>query len=235
VFRGRDMHLFLTKRLLASKTPQLIVLEVNEHEPPYGHLLMPYVASASDMFCCRFWADLNFSQMFLLFLKEQLYGTLSMLWPPAPLSAGPPHASEYGWDPIDRTWDAQTPHNPSLGDRLENLVGGGPRAAAYKLASSFGNQTVRQIVDLAHSSHVKIIFLYLPEYNYAADPRPENIRFYNDMGPVLVPPQNVVANRLNWGDFAHLNKNGAVKLVPHLSAAIADYLVGVHGAFPTKE
>jgi hypothetical protein len=235
VWRGRDMHLLLTKQLLANKAPQLIVLEINEHEPPYGHLLMPYVASASDMFCCRFWAELNFSQMFLLFLKEQFYGTLSMLWSPAPLSAGTPRALQYGWDPTDQTWDAETAHNMSLGDRLEKLMGSSTRAATYKLVSSFGDEIVRQIVDLAHSRHVKIVFLYLPEYIYAADPRPENIRFYHDMGPVLVPPQSVVANRTNWGDFAHLNRSGALELVPHLSAAIADYLVGVHDALPLKE
>jgi hypothetical protein len=230
IFMGRDMHLFLTKQLLANKMPQLIVLEINDHEPPYGHPLMPYVASASDMFCCRFWTDLNFPKMFLLFLKEQFYGSLSMLWPSAALSTGALRAREYGWDPVDRTWDARLPQNPSLGDRLENLVGSGPRAAAYKVVSSFGDQTVRQIVDLARSSHVKILFLYLPEYRYAADLRPENIRFYNDMGPVLIPPRNMVADKLSWWDYAHLNRNGALKLVPYLSAAMADQLViGLRG------
>jgi hypothetical protein len=224
ILTGRDLHLFLTKKLLASKAPQLIVLEINEHEPPFGHPLMPYVASASDMFCCRFWVDLNFPKMYLLFLKEQLYGSLSMIWPSAPPSTSVPHLWEYGWDPVDRTWDAGAPKNPSLGDRLENLVGSVPRAAAYDLTSSFGNQTVRQIVDLAHSNHVKIVFLYLPAYIYAAHPSPENIRFFNELGPVLLPPPNVVANRLDWWDFAHLNRNGALKLVPDLSAAIADYL-----------
>jgi hypothetical protein len=218
------MHLFLTKQLLANKMPQLIVLEINEHEPPYGHPLMPYVASASDMFCCRFWVDFNFPKIFLLFLKEQLYGSLSIIWPSAAPSSSAPRPWQYGWDPVDRTWNAEMPQNTSLGDRLENLMGSGPRAAAYSLVSNFGDRTVRHIVDLARSSDVKIIFLYLPEYIYAADPTPENIRFYNNMGPVLIPPRNVVVDRLNWWNFAHMNRNGALKLVPHLSEAITDGL-----------
>jgi hypothetical protein len=221
IWMGRDMHLFLTRELLASKAPKLIVLEINEHEPPYGHPLMPYIASTSDMFCCRFWVDLNFPKMFLLFLKEQFHGVISIIWPSPTPALNPPQAWDYGWLPADRILEPEEPKNPSLGDRLENLLGSGPRATAYKLVSSFGDQTVRQIVELAHSKQVKVIFLYLPEYIYAGNPEADNIRFYSDMSPVLFPPRSVVANRLNWYNFAHLNTTGALKLVPDLSAAIA--------------
>jgi hypothetical protein len=220
---GRDMHLFLIRQLLANKAPKLIVLEINEHESPYGHELMPYIASASDMFCCHFWVEFNFPKMFLLFLKEQLYGVISILWPSATLAVDQPQAWDYGWQPIDRIWNPEKPKKPSLGDRLENLLGGGFRAAAYKRVSSYGDDTVSQIVKLAHSEHVEIIFLYLPEYIYAANPEADNIRFYSDMAPVVFPPQNVVANRLNWHDSSHLNRTGALKLVPDLSAAIVAY------------
>jgi hypothetical protein len=79
-------------------------------------------------------------------------------------------------------------------------------------------------VQLVHSEYVQVIFLYLPAYLYAANPEADNIRFHSDIAPVLFPPQSVVANRLNWVDFAHLNRTGALKLVPDLSAAIAAYL-----------
>jgi hypothetical protein len=221
---GRDMHLFLIRQLLANKAPKLIVLEINEHEPPYGHELMPYIASASDMFCCHFWVDFNFPKIFLLFLKEQLYGVVSILWPSATLAVDQSQTWDYGWQPGDRIWNPEKPKKPSLGDRLENLLGGGSRAAAYKLVSNYGDDTVSQIVKLAHSEHAEIIFLYLPEYIYAANPEADNIRFHSDMAPLLFPPQNVVANRLNWYDSAHLNRTGALKLVPDLCAAIAVYL-----------
>ena len=221
---GRDLHLYLIKELIAKKSPNLIVLEINEHEPPYGHPLMPYVASTGDMFCCEFWTDWNFPKMLLLFLKEQLRGTSSMAWPFGSIHRIPPVVWQYGWVPEDRIWQPEFPHHGSLGDELENLAGSKVRKFANTLVSSFGDHTVEQIASLVRSNHTKIMFLYLPEYIYAAHPDTDNIRFYSDLGPVLLPPQDVVANRLNWHDFAHLNRAGSLELTPAISSAIADYL-----------
>lgn len=224
MWMGRDLHLMLTKQLLANKRPKVIILEINEHEPPYGHPLMPYVASASDMFCCNFWADFNFPKMFLLFLKEQLYGALSSIWAAPASMPGPAKTWEYGWDPIDRAWNPEAAHRHSLGERLEDALGRAPRAAAYRLVSTFGNETVKQIVDVAQSSGVPVVFLYLPEYAFAADPVPDDLAFYNDLGPVVLLPRDIVSNPSSWGDFAHLSRTGSLRLVPYLSATIADYL-----------
>lgn len=121
---------------------------------------------------------------------------------------------------------AGSSHHPSLGNKIENLTGDRVRKVAYKVLSKYGYQTVRQIVELAHLNHVKIAFLYLPEYAYAANPQSEGISFYADLGPVLISLQNVVANRLNWWDFAHLNRVGSRKLVAPVSAAMVEYLTG---------
>ena len=221
---GRDLHLFLTRQLLASKKPQVVVLEINEHEPPYGHPLLPYVATASDMFCCRLLTDLNFPKMYMLFLKEQLYGASSIFGPSAPTAASPSMSWAHGWRPLDHDWNEQVPRNVSLGERIQSLIGSEARGAAYKLSSDFGRQAVRQIVDLLRLNNVRVAFLYLPEYAYAAQPDTENLKFYSDLGPVLVPPADLVADRLNWADFAHLNRGGALQLVPYMSGAIADVL-----------
>lgn len=222
---GRDLHLLLTKELLAHKTPKLIVLEINEHEPPYGHPLMPYIASASGMLCCEFWTELNFPKMFLLFLKEQLRGSLSLMWPSTADAANLCPAWDFGWLPVDRIWQPEVAHNVSLGDKLEAHMGNEVRSAGYRLLDRFGDQTVRQIADLAHLNHAKIMFFYLPEYRYAADLGSGSVDYYKHLGPVLVPPQDLVANRLNWWDFAHLNRTGSVALVPTLRAALASYLM----------
>lgn len=223
MWMGRDLHLMLVKQLLAHKKPKMIILEINEHEPPYGHPLMPYVALASDMFCCSFWADFNFPKMYLLFLKEQLYGGLAGIWPAANAKPAPTRTWQYGWDPIDRTWNPDVRHRRSLGDRLEDAVGRGPREAAYRLVSTYGNQTVKQIVETARANGVPVVFLYLPEYAFAADPAPDSLALYNDLGPILLPPPEIVRDSSNWGDFAHLNRAGSLKIVPYLSTAIADY------------
>jgi len=221
---GRDMHLFLTRKLLAFKKPRLVVVEINEHEPPYGHPMLPYVASASDMFCCRFLTDMNFPKMYMLFLKEQLYGALSAARPSA-AAASLSKSWTYGWSPLDRDWDGNMPQERSLGERIQGLIGSKAREAAYKLTSDFGKQAVHQIADLLRANDVRVAFLYLPEYAFASGAESENLQFYGNLGPVLVPPAALVADRRNWADFAHLNRDGALQLVPYMSRAIADLLL----------
>ena len=107
MWMGRDLQLFLVKRLSEHKKPKLIIVEIGEHESPYGHPLMPYVGSTSDMFCCAFWADFNFPRMALLFLKEQICGLFfgehrdSQSW-------------QYGWLPVDKIWNGLTSCSPPL-------------------------------------------------------------------------------------------------------------------------
>jgi hypothetical protein len=226
MWMGRDLHLFLIRELLARKTPKLIVLELNEHEPPYGHPLLPYVAAASDMFCCHFWFDLDFPKMFLLFLKEQTRGVVSILWRPDVTAVSASKSWDFGWDPVDRVWDSRTPKTPSLGDRFERLLGERSKAFAYRLTAAFGDDTVAQIVELARSRHVQILFLYLPEYVYAAYESEDNVSFHEKLAPTIRLPGEVVADPLNWFDVAHLNRAGALKVVPELSAQIAAYLRG---------
>jgi hypothetical protein len=222
---GRDLHLFLTKALLAAKRPRLVVLEINEHEPPYGHPLLPYVATAPDMFCCRFLTEVNFPRMYLLFLKEQLYGALSSFAASSPAATNSPIPWKYGWSPLDYDWAQQKPHELSLGERIETLIGNQARGAAYELTSDFGRQTVRQIVELLKSNNVKVVFLYLPEFAFAAEVENENLRFYGQLAPVIMPPGDLVSNRLNWADSSHLNRAGAVQLVSYMSRRIAAVLV----------
>ena len=118
------------------------MLELNEHEPPYGHPLMPYVASVSDMFCCHFWFELDFPKMFLLFLKEQTSGVVSILWP---LGRAPQEATEtwdYGWEPVDRIWDSGQEKIPGLATGSRSFSGRQFRETGYKLTSTFGDDTV---------------------------------------------------------------------------------------------
>jgi hypothetical protein len=224
MWMGRDLHVLLTKALLEHKKPKLIVLEINEHETPYGHPLTPYVASASDMFCCQFWFDLDFPKSLLLFLKEQEYGLISRIWQSGAAASNPGKDWDFGWRPFDRIWNPNEPKAPSFGDKVSRLLGNSVRDENYNLTSMFGDAAVRQIVKLATDNNVKIVLLYLSEYAVAANPDPDNIRFHEGIAPTIIFPQSVAEDRRNWADFAHFNRSGASKAVPDLSAKIAAFL-----------
>jgi hypothetical protein len=71
IMPGRDLQLMMVRKLIDKKTPRLIILEVDEHEPPYGHALAPYVEELADVFCCKFFLDAHFPASLLMFLKRQ--------------------------------------------------------------------------------------------------------------------------------------------------------------------
>jgi hypothetical protein len=217
---GRDLHLLLTKALIAYKRPKLIVLEINEHEASKGHPYMPYIGAASDLVAAGL--PLNLPQMFLLHLKQQALGIADAVLPgrePLPVL---PRAA-YGWQPIDMVWSGQM-DAPSLGDRLQARFGPQLRARLYRATSHYGDVAVVRIVALAHAHGVRVIFLYLPEYKYAADPDPQLLVHYRRLGPVVVIPRDVALDRADWFDHSHLNVEGTRRLAPTLAAAIAQAL-----------
>jgi hypothetical protein len=214
---GRDLQLMLVKELLARKRPKLIVVEVDDHETPTGHPYLPYVARVSDLVACGI--SSNLPQMFLLFLRQQFRGFLDAVLPGAPPPAPLPRLT-YGYQPVDGIWSGADYGVVSQGDRLEKWVGPWARAAMYRAISHFGDSAVRQIVALAHADGAEVMFLYLPEFRYAARPDPAVIGQYAQLGPVTIMPRDVAADRGDWVDHAHLNEVGGQKMVPLLTGAV---------------
>lgn len=103
-------------------------------------------------------------------------------------------------------------------------MGNSARRIAYKLTSVYGDRTVEEIVSLANSRGIAIAFVYLPEFAYATDPKSDDLQFYADLAPIIVPPQGLTSDHLNWWDSAHLNRTGSLKLVATLRSSITELL-----------
>jgi hypothetical protein len=222
---GRDLQLFLVRQLVAFKRPNILIVEINEHVAPLGHPYLPYVGDASDLVAAG--VPLNFPKMFLLFLKEQMWGVADAVLPGGAKAATSP-SSQYGWLPLSGVWSGDR-GPPSLGDRLEARFGPKTRMWLYQATGYYEDGAARRIVDLAKTHGVRVIFLYLPEYRYAADPDPALLRRYALLAPVVVIPRQVAVDRANWYDHAHLNRVGARRLTPGLTRALAPMLAGIAG------
>ena len=214
---GRDMQLMLAKELFATKQPKLVVLEVDDHESPNGHLYMPYVATAQDLVAPGIaW---NLPQMFLLFLRQQLRGVADAALPGAPPASDLPQVA-YGFRPIDVTWSGSGGPPVSAADNIERFFGHRARKLAERVMAPYGETAVEQIIALAHAHGASVMLLYLPEWKFALDPDPDVIGRYARWSPVFIIPRGVAQDKGNWWNAAHLNRVGATRLTPSLSAAI---------------
>lgn len=218
IMPGRDLQLLMVRKLIDKKTPRLIVLEVDEHEPPYGHALAPYVEELADVFCCKFFLDVHFPASVLMFLKRQAVN-IPLLFRTEQIA--PRKIDDFGWMPIDRVL-------PAAGSSLIGVSAAGSSASsqqrwrewAYRKTAWYGIDVVKRIRSLAQENGIDVAFLYLPEYAYAKRSSVD-LQYYRALGPLLFPPQSVVSNSLNYADGIHLNADGAKALVPFLADQIA--------------
>jgi len=215
---GRDLHIFLLRQLLANKHPRLIIIEVNEHEYPYGHVALPYVGSFSDLVCCRPYLDPQFPSHFALYLKQQLINSVQLLHNHK-VKVISNDMSDFGWVPLNQ--------NYTFGASKESIL---PRTLMkhlkfrfYSMISSYGLGIVDDMVKLAHANGVKVAFLYLPEYENVKKPL-ILIGSYTKLAPIIKIPEYFGDNPMFWNDEAHLNQTGSLALAPILANDIQKLL-----------
>lgn len=206
---GRDLRVLQLKQLLQYKHPHLVVIEVMEHETPYGHGILPYVANAEDMFCCRFYLDVRWPQHFALFLKRQILNH-SELFGYREQTQYTPDLQPFGWMPRDGKWKNPTPLTALHGMKARL------KEAGYIATQWFGISAVQKMVELAHSDGVEVRFLYMPEFAYARGEPVIPVEKYTRMAPMFNMPTSITQNPALWHDKAHLNREGAAILAPSL-------------------
>ena len=204
--RGRDIQYVMLKELFKYKKPSILVIEVAEDEPKKSHPVFPYLAESTDL-----WGSfVFFNQRFLSNIRkgivirfEQLKSGVFKNDYPAIVDN-----SEFGY--LTSTQFATS------SDLTQNKLDWQTRNSMSKPAFirdielKYSKHYIKEIIQLAQRNECRILFLYLPEYGSGMT-TPLLKEYYMEFGELIVLPDSIISNHLNWKDATHFNDSGAKK------------------------
>jgi hypothetical protein len=231
---GRNTQWLLVRELLATKSPKVIVLAVNNRPHPWGHETFRYLASPSDIWREAGWGlhDLKKNLAYLPYRQMTLFGAMI-----APDLFGlnrdfdAAHYAPNGYD-MTRGHTTDDGRFVSSDQRIprEVLLKEGAANAWRINRHSKLPQPLRRITDAddrtytdliaeaARRKGVKLLFVYLPEYE---KPLPlENRGYYEAHGRVETYLDLASHDEL-YIDWGHLNAAGTLIASDRTAAAIS--------------
>jgi hypothetical protein len=75
---------------------------------------------------------------------------------------------------------------------------------------NYSKHYLQKIIKLAGQNNCKIMFLYLPESGSGLK-TPLLTGYYKKFGELILLPDSIISNQLNWKDATHFNDMGAKK------------------------
>jgi len=203
---GENLYYVLMKELLKMKKPRIIFLEIREDEDRYSHPVFPYLAEPADVWMAWPWfnrdlvSDDAVSVRYRIQMIRQHFLATDTVFPPRKEDFGfaspADTVSPFVLDEVrmkrkDRKWTLN--------------------AFERDFYMAFPRAYIRKIARLCESQHVKLVFLYLPEYASGLW-EPLEAGTYRQYGSILIPPREIFETKQYWGDDSHLNQAGARQL-----------------------
>ena len=216
---GRNIEFSILKMLLKHKSPKLIVIEVHEDEEKNSHDIFPYLAETEDLlltptiFNRDYFSDLfhggsarlEYFKTKYIFRKKypeptsELYG----------YAATDRIVSEFELDENLKSWQfrlSQT--NPEIIEKFQ---------------SKFPLAYLKKMANIIQEKNIPIRFVYLPDSGSKLQ-KPMYASFYQDIAPLIIPPQGIFNDKSNWMDASHLNDKGSGVLSAWLAERIKSEL-----------
>lgn len=213
---GRNIQYPLLKDLLATKQPEVILIEVTENENKNSHQDFPYLAELNDVFQPSYnFAFINNSyEAFcarFMFSRKRLNNTLEIK-PPAN------KIKDHSYTPFPFFADIEVLEKRQAYQLKEynkfkpNFI--------KEMEMSYPIMYLKKMFDFVDNKKVKVIFLYIPSYG-AVLKMPMKYNFYKEFGEVWIPPDTIFTKTENWVDGEHLNADGSSELAEWVSKKIA--------------
>lgn len=213
--RGRDIQFVMVKDLFQQKKPKILVVEVTEDEPKKSHPVFGYLAETCDL-----WGSFKFfNQRYPVNLWKGLVVRFEYLkhllfnneYPVADLG-------EFGYRPSDQIVEPNIirQNQATWVKRLSHLKSGILRKLELQLSKYY----LKKIVAMAGQNNCRIVFLYLPESGSQLN-APLLADYYKSLGKLILLPEPVISDRLNWKDATHFNDTGAGKVSEFLAGELS--------------
>jgi hypothetical protein len=207
---GRDGQLAVLEDLLRTKSPQWIIIEVNEREPFSTHLSYPALAAPGQL--AKPMSPLNrdyFKNMALglqvrhRYVQERIFqNTIDTIGDPQQQGFYHIHGFEHISEAQAAEFNAQAKPPGTPGGTVKQRM-----AWEYKASEAF----LGEMVARCKAAGAQVAFLYLPSYTNRAA-LPAEMELYKSLGAVWTPPMEIWNDPLWWRDVNHLNERGTSKL-----------------------
>ena len=201
---GRNFEFMLLKVLLEHKAPKLIVIEVYEDEVKNSHDMFPYLADSRDLLLTPtlinrdYFSDVyNGASARLEYFKAKYVFGRRITEPTTEL---------YGYGAGDRiaTEDELTKNIAAWQKRFKRFE----PESIEKIKMKYPFAYLAKMIRVINEKNIPIVFVYLPESGSKLK-KPKYAEYYQSIGPLLFPPQNIFENTTNWMDATHLNDQGS--------------------------
>jgi hypothetical protein len=215
--RGRDIQYVMLKDLFQQKKPKILVIEVAEDEPKKSHPVFPYLAERNDL-----WRSfVFFNQRYFLniwkgivvrfeFLKYRLFQDDSLI--------RSQNTECFGYLPSSQIAEPEILKQNEI-DWL-NRLSKTKSDFVRNIELNYSKHYVERIVKLASQNNCEVLFLYLPESGSKIT-TPLLTDYYNTLGELIILPDSIVTNPLNWKDATHFNDSGALKVSEFIVSKIS--------------
>lgn len=202
---GRNLDQFFIEEYLNTHTPSEIILEIRADEGANSHPMTPFLMPVSKI--CEGFKALDadvFSNLYNKWLFNLKY-VRSKLFEKNCKNDFATNDSQGFLENLIKT-DANELNLKRAKDSVE-LISENTEQKKLNHNSEFYFNKIKILCD---QKHVKLRFLYLPNYgNVYKKPLCENA--YSNFGKCIIPPDSIFCDPSNFADYNHLNGKGAVK------------------------
>lgn len=215
--KGRNIHYLVAKQLIETKKPKIIFLEVMEYETVASHKDFPLIANNKALINSFSVHNLDFYSDLVSGIKYRFYFNRNELQNSNKYTAPVNSKEDFNYTPFHFTADSLF-----LAKSFANNQKKYKQQSESSLTTinySFPESYAKNIAELAKSNGIKIYFLYLPSLGNI-DQRPLNIKFYESLGEVLIPPKSIYYDKSKWVDGEHFNYEGSKVLSNWLADVI---------------